>query len=72
MPTQGRNFLASVSERPFPAQERSESVIAIVDAESGHEGAKQPKRPWHAPKITDLGSRLDLDEREDRSSEGTN
>jgi hypothetical protein len=72
MPTQDRNFLASVSKRLIPAQERSESVVVIVDTESGHEGAKQPKRPWHAPKITDLGSRLDLDERVDGSSEGTN
>ena len=72
MPRQDRNFLASVSERPLPAQERSESVVAIVDTESGHEGAKQPKKPWHAPMITDLGSRFDLDERGDRSSEGTN
>ena len=63
MPMRDRNFLASVSERPIPTQERSESAVAIPDAEPGYEGAKQPKKPWHAPKIIDLGSRLDLDER---------
>lgn len=72
MATKNPNFLASVSERLIPARERSESVVVIVDIESGHEGAKQPKKPWHAPKIADLGSRLDLDGWADGSSERTN
>ena len=69
MPTHYRNFLASL-RAGLSRQDMSD--VAIVDTESDREATKLRKKPWHAPKILDLGPRLDFDERADDSSGGQN